>query len=143
MRRREHLDERDVGISAAASAAIGHLLEEPAETYTVHFVLRQSAETPYAPRRTACGLDGVEPNTNTGTESHGLATCPSCRAEIARWHAKEDLRSLRSLAKAAKHRSKLAGPRRWRLVDAGLAEVRGDYIAITPAGLAHLQGGAA
>lgn len=137
--RREHLDERDVGISSTAAAALGPLLDEPEPTFTVHLVLPKSEKTPaYEPFRSACGIVGIEPHTNVGSLTETRVSCEACKAHIAAIHAKKDLSSLTSLKKAPLHRSKLSGDRRDRLVVGGFAEVRGDFVRITEAGIERL-----
>lgn len=133
MIRREHLDERDVGISSAASSALSTLFDEPQRVFVRHFVLSKTT-------RSACGIDGIHPNTNIGTTCEDAATCGDCRARIAERQAKEDKRALQSLAKGPKLRIKLHGPRRVRLERAGLVEVRGALVLITQAGRAALKG---
>ena len=136
MSRREHLDERDVGISSAAASALGTVLDEEPRVFTVHFVLSKST-------RSACGIDGISPNTNVGTERSYLVSCEACKAHLADRFERTDLRALARLraarATGLSVHFGIARDTRERLIEARLAEVRGPNLHITVAGCDRLN----
>lgn len=137
MSRREHLDARDVGISPVAAAALApFLLAEEGDAHKPirHFILSQGRKAPaYAPRRTACGLEGIEPNTYEGSEFETGITCPRCLAELSRRHDVADKRALARVRNAPVLVRKITRDVRDRLIAKGLVRINGAFVEFVPA----------
>ncbi len=123
------VDVRDVACGPAADDTF----EPEPETKVVRHAPRIKTTL------TRCGVDTIGiavSNTESGVN------CPECLAEIAKSHAAQDKRLLARLknAKVGLSIREITRTQRYRLETKKLAEIRGAYVVITPAGLAAAGG---
>jgi len=92
-----------------------------------------------APKRSACGIDGLVDQTNAAISTESSVTCEACKTELAARHARRDRRTLQRLRTAASsggiYIREIERGARERLLALGQARIDArDYIHITVAG---------